>query len=243
MALTYGDYAVTEAGFGADLGAEKFYDIKCRKAGLQPDATVLVVTLQALKMHGGVPYEKIKQPDIAGAANGFWNLDKHVANLRRYGQHIIVCFNQYKEDTPDEIEEVRRHCQEELHVDFAINNAFTEGGKGAEQLAETVVKAVERRPSEPLRLLYKDDDTVESKIEAVARNIYGAGSITYTKKARTQPQPRLRPASARPAGMHCQDTIQLLHRRQVIRTHRRLPPRGLRHRHQRRCRHDRRHRW
>ena len=186
MALTYGDYAVTEAGFGADLGAEKFYDIKCRKAGLQPDATVLVVTLQALKMHGGVPYEKIKQPDIAGAANGFWNLDKHVANLRRYGQHIIVCFNQYKEDTPEEIEEVRRHCEEELHVDFAVNNAFTEGGKGAEQLAETVVKAVERRPSEPLRLLYKDDDTVESKIEAVARNIYGAGSITYTKKARTQ---------------------------------------------------------
>lgn len=83
------------------------------------------------------------------AANGFWNLDKHVANLRRYGQHIIVCFNQYKEDTPDEIEEVRRHCQEELHVDFAINNAFTEGGKGAEQLAETVVKAVERRPRNP----------------------------------------------------------------------------------------------
>lgn len=80
------------------------------------------------------------------AANGFWNLDKHVANLRRYGQHIIVCFNQYKEDTPEEIEEVRRHCEEELHVDFAINNAFTEGGKGAEQLAETVVKAVERRP-------------------------------------------------------------------------------------------------
>lgn len=186
MALTYGDYAITEAGFGADLGAEKFYDIKCRKAGLQPDCTVLVVTLQALKMHGGVPYEKIKEPDVAGAANGFWNLDRHVANLRRFGQHIVVCFNQYAEDTDDEIAEVRRHCVEELGVDFAVNNAFTKGGEGAVELAETVVKAVERRPSKPLRLLYKDDDTVENKIESVARGIYGAGSITYTNKARTQ---------------------------------------------------------
>lgn len=186
MALSYGDYAITEAGFGADLGAEKFYDIKCRKAGLQPDCTVLVVTLQALKMHGGVPYEKIKEPDVAGAANGFWNLDRHVANLRRFGQHIVVCFNQYAEDTDDEIAEVRRHCVEELCVDFAVNNAFTKGGEGAVELAETVVKAVERRPSKPLRLLYKDDDTVENKIESVARGIYGAGSITYTNKARTQ---------------------------------------------------------
>ncbi len=186
MALSYGDYAITEAGFGADLGAEKFYDIKCRKAGLQPDCTVLVVTLQALKMHGGVPYEKIKEPDVAGAANGFWNLDRHVANLRRFGQHIVVCFNQYAEDTDDEIAEVRRHCVEELGVDFAVNNAFTKGGEGAVELAETVVKAVERRPSKPLRLLYKDDDTVENKIESVARGIYGAGSITYTNKARTQ---------------------------------------------------------
>ena len=186
MALTYGDYAITEAGFGADLGAEKFYDIKCRKAGLQPDCTVLVVTLQALKMHGGVPYEKIKEPDVAGTANGFWNLDRHVANLRRFGQHIVVCFNQYGEDTDEEIAEVRRHCVEELGVDFAVNNAFTRGGEGAVELAETVVRAIERRPSQPLRLLYKDDDTVENKIESVARGIYGAGSITYTVRARAQ---------------------------------------------------------
>ncbi len=186
MALTYGDYAITEAGFGADLGAEKFYDIKCRKAGLQPDCTVLVVTLQALKMHGGVPYEKIKEPDVAGTANGFWNLDRHVANLRRFGQHIVVCFNQYAEDTDEEIAEVRRHCVEELGVDFAVNNAFTRGGEGAVELAETVVRAIERRPSQPLRLLYKDDDTVENKIESVARGIYGAGSITYTVRARAQ---------------------------------------------------------
>ena len=186
MALTYGDYAITEAGFGADLGAEKFYDIKCRRAGLLPDVTVLVVTLQALKMHGGVPYEKIKEPNVEGAANGFWNLDKHVGNLQRFGQRIVVAFNKYASDTDEEIEVVRRHCEDDLHVGFAVNEAFAKGAEGAKALAQAVVDTIDKNPSEPLHLLYNDDDNVESKIESVARNIYGAGSITYSAKAKKQ---------------------------------------------------------
>lgn len=186
MALTCADYAITEAGFGADLGAEKFYDIKCRRAGLQPALTVLVVTLQALKMHGGVPYDKIGEPNAEGAARGFWNLDKHVANLRRFGQSVVVAFNKYAHDTDGEIELVRRHCEDELHVGFAVNEAFERGGEGALALARVVADTIDNNPSGPLRLLYDDDDRVEAKIEAVARDIYGAGAITYSGKARGQ---------------------------------------------------------
>ncbi len=185
MALTLGDYAITEAGFGADLGAEKFYDIKCRTAGLQPALTVLVVTLQALKMHGGVAYQDIKDPNIEAVKQGFWNLDKHVENIKRFGQKIVVAFNRYNNDTEEEIEAVRAHCQE-LGVGFAVNNAFAEGGKGAEELANTVVKTIEDTPSPKLQYLYKDDDSVKDKIEAVAKKIYGAGSVSFARKAETQ---------------------------------------------------------
>lgn len=185
MALTLGDYAITEAGFGADLGAEKFYDIKCRTAGLQPALTVLVVTLQALKMHGGVAYQDIKEPNIEAVKQGFWNLDKHVENIKRFGQKIMVAFNRYNNDTEEEIEAVRAHCQE-LGVGFAVNNAFAEGGKGAEELANTVVKTIEDTPSPKLQYLYKDDDSVKDKIEAVAKKIYGAGSVSFARKAETQ---------------------------------------------------------
>lgn len=185
MALTLGDYAITEAGFGADLGAEKFYDIKCRTAGLQPALTVLVVTLQALKMHGGVAYQDIKEPNIEAVKQGFWNLDKHVENIKRFGQKIVVAFNRYNNDTEEEIEAVRAHCQE-LGVGFAVNNAFAEGGKGAEELANTVVKTIEDTPSPKLQYLYKDDDSVKDKIEAVAKKIYGAGSVSIARKAETQ---------------------------------------------------------
>ena len=185
MALTLGDYAITEAGFGADLGAEKFYDIKCRTAGLQPALTVLVVTLQALKMHGGVAYQDIKEPNIDAVKQGFWNLDKHVENIKRFGQKIVVAFNRYNNDTEEEIEAVRAHCQE-LGVGFAVNNAFAEGGKGAEELANTVVKTIEDTPSPKLQYLYKDDDSVKDKIEAVAKKIYGAGSVSFARKAETQ---------------------------------------------------------
>lgn len=185
MALTLGDYAITEAGFGADLGAEKFYDIKCRTAGLQPALTVLVVTLQALKMHGGVAYQDIKEPNIEAVKQGFWNLDKHVENIKRFGQKIVVAFNRYNNDTEEEIEAVEAHCQE-LGVGFAVNNAFAEGGKGAEELANTVVKTIEDTPSPKLQYLYKDDDSVKDKIEAVAKKIYGAGSVSFARKAETQ---------------------------------------------------------
>lgn len=186
LALSLGDYAVTEAGFGADLGAEKFYDIKCRVAGLQPSLTVLVVTLQALKMHGGVPYQDIRQPDVEGARKGFWNLDKHVENIRRFGQKIVVAFNRYNEDTDEEIEAVRQHCEQELGVAFAVNNAFAEGGKGAEELAKTVVNTIEATPQLKLHYLYKDDDSVKDKITTVAKNIYGAGTISFSHKATAQ---------------------------------------------------------
>ena len=185
MALSLGDYAITEAGFGADLGAEKFYDIKCRVSGLRPALTVLVVTLQALKMHGGVDYKDIKEPNIEAVKQGFWNLDKHVENIQRFGQKLVVAFNRYNNDTAEEIEAVRTHCHE-LGVGFAVNNAFAEGGKGAEELANAVVQAIEAVPSPKLRYIYEDDDSVKDKIVAVAKKIYGAGSVSFSHKAETQ---------------------------------------------------------
>ena len=179
-----GDFhAITEAGFGADLGAEKFYDIKCRKTGLQPDLTVLVVTLQALKMHGGVAQEDIKKPNIEGMKNGYWNLDKHVKNLQSFGQTVVIAFNKFATDTDEEIEVLRQHC-EEMGCGFAVNNAFAEGGKGAVELANLVVKTIDEHPSAPLYFAYKDDEPVEKKIEDVAFNLYGAGSVTMSDSAK-----------------------------------------------------------
>lgn len=183
-ALTFGDYAITEAGFGADLGAEKFFDIKCRTAGLQPALTVLVVTAQALKMHGDDKIEDITQPNPEALKNGFWNLDRHVRNLQSFGQSVVVAFNRYGFDTEEEIELVRAHCQE-LGVGFAVNNAFAEGGKGAEELSHVVVDTIEKNPSKPIHYAYELSDSVEDKIAAIARGIYGAGSVSYTTAART----------------------------------------------------------
>lgn len=182
MALTYGDYTITEAGFGADLGAEKFFDIKCRKAGLIPKLTVLVVTSQSLKMHGGVPEKEIKEPNLEGIRHGFANLDKHVENLKRFGQHIIVTFNRFAFDTDEEIALVETHCKE-IGVGFSLNNVFAEGGKGGMDLAKQVVDIIENSPSAPLKYIYKDDDPVQSKIMKVSKKIYGASSIIYTDLA------------------------------------------------------------
>lgn len=181
-ALEYGDYAITEAGFGADLGAEKFFNIKCRKAGLQPALTVVVVTLQALKMHGGVALEDIKKPNIQGMENGYWNLDKHVRNMQSFGQTVVIAFNKFATDTDEEIEVLRKHC-EDMGCGFAVNSAFAEGGKGAMKLAELVVKTIDERPSAPLQLTYKDDEPVLQKIEDVAFRLYGAGSVTLSESA------------------------------------------------------------
>lgn len=183
MALSLGDYVVTEAGFGADLGAEKFYDIKCRKSGLQPALTILVATTQGLKMHGGVPVKEIKQPNPQGLAHGLANLDRHIHNLQGFGQTVLVCFNRYAADTDEEIELCRKHCAE-VGVPFAVNNAFNEGGAGAEKLARLVVQTIDEHPSEPLRLAYDDDMSVEQKAEAVARKVYGADGVTFSPAAK-----------------------------------------------------------
>ena len=183
LALTLGDYVITEAGFGADLGAGKFYDIKCRKSGLQPALTVLVATTQGLKMHGGVPVERIKEPDAEGLTRGLANLDRHVHNLQGFGQTVVVCFNRYATDTDEEIALCRTHC-EEMGVGFAVNNAFLEGGKGAEPLARLVIDTLRDKPSEPLRLTYPDEATVEEKAEAVCRKIYGADGVTFAPAAK-----------------------------------------------------------
>ncbi len=187
LAMTYGDYVITEAGFGADLGAEKFYDIKCRKSGITPTLTIIVATTQGLKMHGGVPLERIKEPDELGLVQGLQNLDKHIRNLRKFGQTVIVCFNRFATDVDSELELVRKHC-EELGVGFAINNAFTEGGDGAVELARLVAETVEKNPSEPLNFAYNDNDSVEEKIYKVAHNLYGASIVTYSSAAKKMMQ-------------------------------------------------------
>lgn len=182
MAMSFSDYVITEAGFGADLGAEKFYDIKCRKSGLQPKLTVIVATTQGLKMHGGVPVEGIKEPNPEGLIKGLENIDRHIENLKKYGQSVVVSFNRFATDTDDELDIVRQHCAE-IGVGFAINNAFMEGGNGAIELAKVVVDTIENRPSQPLRLMYEDTDDVKTKIEKVCKNVYGASRVTYGKAA------------------------------------------------------------
>lgn len=185
MAMSQGDYAITEAGFGADLGAEKFLDIKCRMAGIQPSLTVLVATLQGLKMHGNVPETDIKLPNMEGVRKGLANLDKHIRNLQQFDQTVLVCFNKFAQDTNEEIALVREHCAE-IGVPFALNNAFVEGGKGAEELANLVVKTIDEHPSQPLQFMYADDEPLQAKIEAVAKKIYGAEVVTFSPAALTK---------------------------------------------------------
>ena len=184
MALSHADYTITEAGFGADLGAEKFYNILCRKSGLVPDATVIVATAQGLKMHGGVPLDAIRQPNEEGLRRGLANLDRHVENLRGFGQSVVVVFNLFADDTPAEMELLRHHCEEELGVPFAINRSYAQGGSGAEEMARVLVDTVDNHPSEPqLRFTYADDDPLREKIEKVARTIYRAGSVSFAPAA------------------------------------------------------------
>lgn len=182
-ALTHSEYVITEAGFGADLGAEKFFNIKCRKAGISPKLTVLVATTQALKMHGDVALEDIKKENIEGLKKGFENLDKHIENMKSFGQSVVVALNKYAFDTDEELNLVRKHC-EEKGVGFAINEAFLKGGDGAIELAKTVVEMIEKNPSAPLKYTYKDEDSIETKIEKVAKNIYGARNVELSSKVK-----------------------------------------------------------
>ncbi len=182
MSMSYGDYVITEAGFGADLGAEKFFNIKCRKSGLSPKLTVIVATAQGLKMHGGTPEKMIKEEDIAGLTKGLENLKKHLENLASFGQTVLVAFNKYAFDTDEEIAVVRDFCKAN-NVYFAVNEAFVKGGEGAVDLANAVVDAIENNPSKPLNFTYADEDSIEEKIEKVAINIYGARDVVFGEKA------------------------------------------------------------
>ena len=182
MAMSYGEYVITEAGFGADLGAEKFFNIKCRKSGLQPILTVIVVTAQGLKMHGGTPETDIRQPDMEGLKKGLENLSKHLENLASFGQTVVVAFNKYAFDTQDEIDAVAEFCRQR-GVRFAVNNAFVEGGQGAVKLANAVVEAIEKEPSQPLQYTYSDEDSIRTKLEKIALNIYGARDVVFNEKA------------------------------------------------------------
>lgn len=182
MALTFGDYVITEAGFGADLGAEKFFNIKCRKSGLVPCLTIIVATAQSLKLHGGVPEDQIKEQNLDGLRRGLPNLDKHIKNMQGFGQEVIVTFNKYASDTEEEIALVAEHCKQ-CGVGFALNSVFAEGGEGAVELAEKVVEAIEHKQSDSIKFTYNDQDPVKVKIEKVARQIYGASSVQYTSIA------------------------------------------------------------
>ena len=182
-AMSCGEYVITEAGFGADLGAEKFFNIKCRKSGLKPDLTILVATLNGLKMHGGTALGDIQKPDAEGVRRGFANLDRHISNLQGFGQTVVVCFNKYASDTEEEINMVKEHC-DSLGVPFALNNAFAEGGAGAVDLANLVVETLENNPSGPLQFTYSDDQSICEKIESVAKKIYRAELVTFSSNAR-----------------------------------------------------------
>ena len=184
MSMAHADYTITEAGFGADLGAEKFYNILCRKSGLTPDLTIIVATAQGLKMHGGVELEKIKEPNEEGLRCGLANLDRHVRNLQGFGQSVVVVFNHFAGDTVSEMDLLREHCEQELGVPFVINYAYTDGSKGAVEMAQLVVDTIEQKPSaKPLNFTYNDDDNIRTKIEKVAKTIYGAASVTFAKPA------------------------------------------------------------
>ena len=185
MALSVSDYVVTEAGFGSDLGAEKFLDIKCRMSGLHPKATVLVLSTQALKLHGGVPYEETKKPDQASLERGIPNLERHVANLRAFGQSIVVSLNHYPFDTQSEIDFIGQWCKDRK-ISFVVNSGFETGGEGASDLAREVVRVIEETPSAPILFAYDDVDPLKLKIEKVAKKIYHAGQVAFSPKAETK---------------------------------------------------------
>ena len=180
MAMTFGDYVVTEAGFGADLGAEKFFDIKCRKSGLLPRLVVIVATTQGLKMHGGVDLEHIKEPNMQGLREGLKNLNRHINNMQGFGQPVIVTLNRHDTDLDEEIAVVRRNC-EDLGVGFAVNEAFLKGGDGATELAQKVIDTIDRIQPLPIHFTYPENDTIEGKIEKVCKRIYGAAAMELTK--------------------------------------------------------------
>ncbi|MFN0149762.1 MAG: formate--tetrahydrofolate ligase [bacterium] len=180
-ALACADWAITEAGFGSDLGAEKFFDIKCRSAGLDTAAVVVVATVRALKRHGGVAKGALTTPDPAAVERGIANLAKHVENVRHFGETPVVAINRFPTDSDDELAVVRRAC-EEMKVPAALSEVFTRGGDGGVELAETVVAHAERR-ARPFEPIYKLSDPIKGKMEKIAWHMYGAASVIFTREA------------------------------------------------------------
>lgn len=182
-AMKLADYTITEAGFGADLGAEKFFDIKCRYAGLKPDAVVLVSTVRALKMHGGVPKTDLTAPNVDAVKKGIVNLEKHIENIKKFGLPLVVAINIFAQDTPEELEAVRAHCA--AHgVNVALSDVFAKGGAGGVELAKEVVALAESGKAD-FAPIYASELTLKEKIATVAREIYGAGDVVYAKEAET----------------------------------------------------------
>ena len=180
-ALKLADYVITEAGFGADLGAEKFFDIKCRKAGLKPDAVVLVATIRALKYNGGVVKEDLSAENLEALKKGIVNLEKHIENLQKYGVPVVVTLNSFVTDTKAETDFVETFCKER-NCEFALSEVWEKGGEGGIALAEKVLETLETKESN-FKVLYDDELSLKEKIETVAREIYGADGVTYTPAA------------------------------------------------------------
>ena len=175
------DYTITEAGFGADLGAEKFFDIKCRYAGLKPDAVVIVATVRALKMHGGVPKTDLKTPNVEAVKAGLCNLEKHIENVKKFGVPAVVAINIFAQDTAEELEAVREHCAKH-GVNVALSDVFAKGGEGGIELAKEVVALAESGKAD-FKPIYELDLPLKAKIETIAKEIYGADGVNYTKEA------------------------------------------------------------
>ena len=180
-ALKLADYVITEAGFGADLGAEKFFDIKCRKAGLKPDAVVLVATIRALKYNGGVPKEQLSEENLDALKAGIVNLEKHIENLQKYNVPVVVTLNSFITDTKAETDFVENFCKER-GCDFALSEVWEKGGEGGIALAQKVLNTLETKKSD-FKLLYDDSLSLKDKIETIAKEIYGAEGVTYSAAA------------------------------------------------------------
>ena len=175
------DYTITEAGFGADLGAEKFFDIKCRYAGLKPDATVIVATVRALKMHGGVPKTDLKTPNVEAVKKGLVNLEKHIENVKKFGVPCVVAINIFAQDTAEELEAIREHCAKH-GVNVALSDVFAKGGEGGIDLAKEVIALADSGESK-FAPIYPLEMSLKGKIETIAKEIYGADGVNYTKEA------------------------------------------------------------
>lgn len=179
--LKLADYTITEAGFGADLGAEKFFDIKCRYAGLKPDAAVIVATVRALKMHGGVPKTELKTSNVEAVKKGLVNLEKHIENVKKFGVPCVVAINIFAQDTAEELEAVREHCAKH-GVNVALSDVFAKGGEGGIDLAKEVIALADSGESK-FAPIYPLDMSLKGKIETIAKEIYGADGVNYTKEA------------------------------------------------------------